>query len=294
MVILEEIEMGITEIKNTIFENLQDKLYQKIKRKKPNKKYWLTIIIPVRGRVEFLTPLIVSLKKSICNYNRKVNIIVVEESKTSQHKEICKINNVDYFFIESDNFYFNKSLCNNIGALLYKNSEYFLFHDLDCLVYDDFLINLIENKESKKTECLQTFYNRRVLYLNEQHTQNLLNKKTSINDINLDEVRVGDYGAPGGSIFVNKDLFFNVGGYDPELFYGWSPEDIFFWNKIETIEKVHSVDNPKNEILHLYHETQSNDDSLVLEELYENIKKLGDVVLNDIVKYKSEILKKYI
>ena len=42
MVILEEIEMGITEIKNTIFENLQDKLYQKIIRKKPNKKYWLT------------------------------------------------------------------------------------------------------------------------------------------------------------------------------------------------------------------------------------------------------------
>ena len=92
-------------IKNIIFENLQDKLYQRIKKKKPNKKYWLTIIIPVRGRVEFLTPLIVSLKKSICNYNRKVNIIVVEESKTSQHKEICKINNVDYFFIESDTGY---------------------------------------------------------------------------------------------------------------------------------------------------------------------------------------------
>ena len=286
--------MIFSDIKNIIDTNRFDVFYGEIKKKKPNKKFDISIIIPVRGRINFIEVCLLHLKSAIKKTNLKINITIIEHSNNKEYLQICKENNIGYYWIDSLENKFNKCLCHNVGALLNKNSNYFLFHDLDCLVYDDFLINLIENKKSKKTECLQTFYNRRVLYLNEQHTQNILNNETSINDINLDEVRVGDYGAPGGSIFVNKDLFFNVGGYDPELFYGWSPEDIFFWNKIETIEKVHSVDNPKNEILHLYHETQSNDDSLVLEELYENIKKLGDVVLNDIVKYKSEILKKYI
>ena len=296
MVILEEIEMGITEIKNTIFENLQDKLYQKIIRKKPNKKYWLTIIIPVRGRVEFLTPLIVSLKKSICNYNRKVNIIVVEESKTSQHKEICKINNVDYFFIESDNFYFNKSLCNNSGAILYKNSEYFLFHDLDCLVKDDFIKNIFENIEKKGVNCIQTFNRRRVLYYNEEQTEKIINGEIQINEIDDSDLKVGDCCAPGGSILIKNSLFFEVGGYDPELFYGWSPEDLFFWDKIESMESIGITDNPKNEIYHMYHKPQNlNKEQMVNSEeklnLYESIKK---EYLTEIIKIKKEIIGNYI
>ena len=296
MVILEEIEMGITEIKNTIFENLQDKLYQKIIRKKPNKKYWLTIIIPVRGRVEFLTPLIVSLKKSICNYNRKVNIIVVEESKTSQHKEICKINNVDYFFIESDNFYFNKSLCNNSGAILYKNSEYFLFHDLDCLVKDDFIKNIFENIEKKGVNCIQTFNRRRVLYYNEEQTEKIINGEIQINEIDDSDLKIGDCCAPGGSILIKNSLFFEVGGYDPELFYGWSPEDLFFWDKIESMGSIGITDNPKNEIYHMYHKPQNlNKEQMVNSEeklnLYESIKK---EYLTEIIKIKKEIIGNYI
>jgi len=286
--------MIFSDIKNIIDSNRFDVFYREIKKKKPNKKFDVSIIIPVRGRIDFIDISLSHLKSAIEKTNLKINITIIEHSNNKEYYETCKVNGISYYWINSLENKFNKCLCHNIGALLNKNSNYFLFHDLDCLVYDNFFLNLMENKESKKSECLQTFYNRRVLYLNEQQTQKLLNNEISINDINLNEVKEGDYGAPGGSIFVNKDLFFNIGGYDPELFYGWSPEDIFFWNKVEVIEKIHSVDNPKNELLHLHHEIQSNSDSLVLEELYENIKKLGDVVLNDIVKYKSEILKSYI
>jgi hypothetical protein len=280
--------VSVETIKNIIFENLQDKLYQRIKKKKPNKKYWLTIIIPVRGRVEFLTPLIVSLKKSICNYNRKVNIIVVEESKTSQHKEICKINNVDYFFIESDNFYFNKRL--------YKNSEYFLFHDLDCLVKDDFIKNIFENIEKKGVNCIQTFNRRRVLYFNEEQTEKIKNGEIQINEIDDSDLKVGDCCAPGGSILIKNSLFFEVGGYDPELFYGWSPEDLFFWDKIESMESIGITDNPKNEIYHMYHKPQNlNKEQMVNSEeklnLYESIKK---EYLTEIIKIKKEIIGNYI
>jgi|694.fasta_scaffold00068_37 predicted glycosyltransferase involved in capsule biosynthesis len=286
--------MIFSDIKNIIDTNRFDVFYREIKNKKPYKKFDISIIIPVRGRIDFVDVSLSHLKSAIEKTNLKINITIVEHSTNREYYEICKSYGIGYYWINSLENKFNKCLCHNIGALLNKNSNYFLFHDLDCLVYDNFFLNLIDNKESKKSECLQTFYNRRVLYLSEQQTRNLLNNEISINDINLEELRVGNYGAPGGSIFVNKNLFFNVGGYDPELFYGWSPEDIFFWNKIETLEKIHSVDNPKNELLHLHHEIQSNSDSLVLEELYENIKNSGDVVLNDIVKYKSEILKKYI
>lgn len=286
--------MIFSDIKNIIDTNRFDVFYRKIKNKKPYKKFDISIIIPVRGRIDFVDVSLSHLKSAIEKTNLKINITIVEHSTNREYYEICKGYGIGYYWINSLENKFNKCLCHNIGALLNKNSKYFLFHDLDCLVYDNFFLNLMENKESKKSECLQTFFNRRVLYLNEQQTRNILNNEISINDINLEEVKEGDYGAPGGSIFVNKDLFFNVGGYDPELFYGWSPEDIFFWNKVETLEKINSVDNPKNELLHLHHEIQSNNDSLVLEELYEDIKKLGDVVLNEIVKYKSEIIKTYI
>lgn len=286
--------MIFSDIKNIIDTNRFDVFYKEIKKKKPFKKFDISVIIPVRGRINFVDTSLSHLKSAIEKTNLKINVTIVEHSINREYYEICKSYEIGYYWINSLENKFNKCLCHNIGALLNKNSKYFLFHDLDCLVYDNFFLNLMENKESKKSECLQTFFNRRVLYLNEQQTQNILNKEININDINLEEVREGDYGAPGGSIFVNKELFFNVGGYDPELFYGWSPEDIFFWNKVETLEKIHSVDNPKNELLHLYHEIQSNNDSLILEELYEDIKKLGDDVLNQIIEYKSEILKTYI
>jgi hypothetical protein len=286
--------MNFSDIKNIIDSNRFDTFYKEIKKKKSNKKFDISIIIPVRGRIDFLNICLTHLKSAINRTNLKINITIIEHSNKREYYEICKSNDIGYYWINSLENKFNKCLCHNIGSLLNKNSNYFLFHDLDCLVYDNFLINLIENKEYKKSECLQTFYNRRVLYLNEVQTEKLINNRITINEINLDDVREGDYGAPGGSILVNKDLFFSVGGYDPELFYGWSPEDIFFWDKIETIEKIHSVDNPKNELLHLHHQIQSDKDSLLLEELYENIKKLGNVVLNDVVNYKSEIIKKYI
>ncbi len=283
--------MNLIELKDIVDKNSYTVLYKNIRRKKSLKKSFISIIIPVRGRVNFLEPCLKHLLKSIEFIKNDINILVVEHSDVIEHKSICEKYGVNYFWIDGTDTKFNKCLCHNIGSLLNKNSEYFLFHDLDCLVKEDFFKNLLENKENKNSKCLQTFYNRRVLYMNHDDTEKIIKNEKTINDvINL---TVGDYGAPGGSIFIEKDLFFKVGGYDPELFYGWSPEDIFFWNKVEFFEKVHSVDEPKNELYHMFHELQSNNDSIVLENLYENIKKLNSEEMSEFIKYKSEILKKY-
>jgi predicted glycosyltransferase involved in capsule biosynthesis len=94
---------------------------------------------------------------------------------------------------------------------------------------------------------------------------------TSNKDLILDLATVNDFqpampGSTGGSILVRRDTFLSVGGFDPELFYGYGPEDSFFWSKLETLEKrVDPInwhfagggmfaDDPPIDVYHMYHE----------------------------------------
>ena len=149
--------MIFSDIKNIIDINRFDVFYKEIKKKKPFKKFDISVIIPVRGRINFVDASLSHLKSAIEKTNLKINVTIVEHSTNREYYEICKSYGVGYYWINSVENKFNKCLCHNIGALLNKNSKYFLFHDLDCLVYDNFFLNLMENKESKKSECLQTF-----------------------------------------------------------------------------------------------------------------------------------------
>jgi hypothetical protein len=63
----------------------------------------------------------------------------------------------------------------------------------------------------------------------------------------------GQIGAPGGSILVDKLMFTEVGGFDNELFSGYSPEDRFFWNKLSLFTTVISASNPPIELFHMNH-----------------------------------------
>jgi predicted glycosyltransferase involved in capsule biosynthesis len=247
------IEKLITSIEN----NSVIGYYNPLLKKREPKKFLISVIIPVMGRINFLKPLVDSLNNSIKKSGVKINITIVEHSEDELFRKSCKELNLNYYWIKKNNIeQFNKSLCHNIGAILNKNSDYFLFHDLDCLVFDDFFINIIK-KISNNEMAFQTFKNRRLLYLPDDLTKDIIDKKINLNDIDIksDKITVGFEGAPGGSICVNKETFKNVGGFDPELFFGYSPEDEFFWNKIETFVKITSTNN---EVLHMSHENLEN------------------------------------
>jgi len=174
-----------------------------------------------------------------------------------------------------------------------------MFHDLDCLVQKDFFINVFENIKQKELIAIQCFNKRRVLYCNEKLTNSLIELKTNINDVNINhpDINLFENGkAPGGSILLNRETFFNIGGYDPELFNGYSPEDSFFWEKIETLTKIGSCDSPIVEIFHMHHPPSyfRKDEALTkmhkIDRLY-RISKMENKL--EILKYKSDLIKKY-
>lgn len=224
----------------------------------PNKdRTDINFIIPVRNRVEFGKIMYNSFLRAKENSDLKVSYTIVEVSHVDEHKDYCVKNNINYIWYKTDvQEPFNKCLGLNLGALLSNKSNSFLFHDIDCLIQSDFFNKLNENIINKKAKAIQCFQGRRVLYLNQELTNQAIGSNLDIDTLSLGNPGVSlpeHIGAPGGSIYADKDIFFNVGGYDPEFFHGYAPEDIFFWNKVNLIDTMYTSDDPEIDIFHMNH-----------------------------------------
>jgi predicted glycosyltransferase involved in capsule biosynthesis len=221
-----------------------------------NEEMDINFIIPVKNRKSFAIPMYDSFLKAKSNSNLKISYTVVEISNDNEHQEFCETNKINYVWYKTDNVLFNKCLGLNIGALYTVKTKSLLFHDIDCLIQSDFFIKLEENIKNKNAKAIQCFHGRRVLYLNDYLTNMVINKNIDIDTFKLgnDGISLPQYiGAPGGSIFINKDLFLNVGGFEPELFLANAPEDAFFWEKVDTISKMYVCDEPNIDIFHMNH-----------------------------------------
>lgn len=284
--------------------------YKKIKEenvfiiKNDNKNYDINFLIPVRNRTEFAMPMYESFESAKSNTNLKIAFTIIEHSENPLHSKFCKTKNIDYIWLNSNGELFNKCLCYNMGVFFSQKAKSYIFHDLDCLIQSNFFKQLEENiKNQNNCKAIQCFTGRRVLYLNPELTNKVIKKEFEIDNlsINLPEVdypRLGGkimIGAPGGSIYVERELFFEVGGYDPELFLANSPEDIFFWTKIDTINKMHISDNPPIEIYHMYHEPtwMQNPHIHQMEEIYNIFKKMSIEEKKEIIKLKSNLIHEY-
>lgn len=258
----------------------------------------VNIIIPVRGRVAFVN----SVLRSIGEMDKgdvSVIITVVEHSVFPQVKKVAKEASVDYIYLKCDDDEpFNKCLCMNMGVFYSGNSKYVLFHDSDLMVSPNFLLNCIENIKNKDTKAIQTFDKRRVLYCTKETTTSVINGDLHGSDLSYGANGIIDkkkYGAPGGSIMLERDLFFIIGGYDPELFYSYSPEDLFFWDKMSLYTNVESCDDPVNEVYHLDHPLQkdNNPDFKHMFMLYNKWKSLPYSIKIDYCEYKSKLIWQY-
>lgn len=215
-------------------------------------EYDLVTVIPFRGRHLHLEKTIESLIKSYENCDFNFSILVIENSQNPIGADVAnKFNNVHYRWIDSSGKIFNKCICHNVGAGI-LNTKYIHFHDCDLVVppnfYGELYKSLIINK------AVQAFAGRRVHYLDEDNTKMFfsgLDINSIIDDTN--SYKSGTYGAPGGSIAIEKELFLKVGGFDSHLFWAYSIEDNFFWKKVEKYNKIESLDSPAIELYHLWH-----------------------------------------
>lgn len=229
----------------------------------------IAVIVPVYDRAKYQTTLMNHLRQAIAEYDGKesIQVIFIENSEVQKHKDGFGFENPDnklfsYLWIKKDSEeYFNKSLCHNLGAILFRTASYFLFHDIDTIMPKDFFIKLMANIKETGRIAVQGFRDKRLKYCNEQLTRKFLDGQITYNDDfreYQDDLSTGAEGAPGGSIFINKHIFFKAGGFCPEFFSGYSVEDQFFWNCVELYGTIGSSNNPPIELLHLFHEPSYN------------------------------------
>ena len=241
----------------------------------------ISIIVPVTGRVHFLNPLCYHLRAAINNCPElKISLTIVEHSIAEEHSPHLP-DWVNYIFMPRqpacpelvEGSPFNKCLCFNIGAIFSNQATYYMFHDLDLMVKPDFLRNLFANLKGQK--ALQCFASRRVMYCDEPLSIKILTNQVFVSQINPETwgIKAGDPGAPGGSILVDRDTFFNAGGYN-EAFTGYSVEDQYFWDCVSVITPIGSCNAPPIDIYHLWHE---NNHRLTKEEDFQLLRDLRNM-----------------
>ncbi len=258
------------------------------------------VIIPVRGRVEFMKPVLDGLYAAH-RHDVDVSITVVEHSFKPEFKWITSEYAINYMYMPcGEKTPFNKCLCMNMGALFLDKSRFLLFHDSDLVVNEDFFTDILQNMFGQSVFAVQTFADRRVLHCDKRVTKELIEGKLTAKSLFkgaegvYEKKRTGD--APGGSIMLYRTLFFKIGGYDPELFHSYSPEDLFFWDKMNLYTDVGVCNSPRNEVYHLDHPPQQNNnpDFGKMTKLYKRWAALPENDKKRICEYKAGLIHKYL
>lgn len=214
-----------------------------------------SVIIPAHGRTQFHKIITDNLLNAI-KYGTSgqcISITIVEHSEKPEHQELLspEINYIWIPLLPGERF--NKSLAHNMGVLYGVPASNILFHDIDTVVPDDFFVKLKMNMY--RHDAIQAFTGRRLLHANEVITEQVLQGKFSTRWFypQHPHVTVAVAGAQGGSMYVTRDIFFKVGGFDDIYCTEYSVEDAFFYTKLQTIGRLGGADMPPIEMVHLHH-----------------------------------------
>jgi GT2 family glycosyltransferase len=253
----------INQLKFKINENKID--YESIKSNAMinllnDEEFDVNIIIGCRGRKNFTMPLIESFENAIKNTpDKKITITFVDHNTFPEHMKLVK-GRASYMWTEGNvSDQYSRSFAYNFGVKYGNKAKFYLLHDLDILVKENFFNELFENLGEQK--CIQPYGGRRVLYMSESLTKRVIEKEIDYNNFNQDSPDVSlpmfngqpALGSKGGSIFIERELFEEVGGFDPELFWGYAAEDQFFWEKVNAVSKVGFADSPLIDMFHMWH-----------------------------------------
>lgn len=236
------------------------------------KEYDINVIIGVRSRKEFLTPLVESFKEAIKNTDKNICFTILNHASYPEHLKYCKTNEINYIWTKGNvEEQYSRSFTYNFAVKYGHKANFYLLHDLDVLVKKNFFEQIYQNLGN--SQCMQTYGSRRILYLSQELTDKVIKKELDYNSFNESTPGVSlpmyngkpALGSKGGSIMISRELFFKVGGFDPELFWGYAAEDQFFWEKIKTITEISYADNPSIDMFHMWHPPSCSTNPLLYE-----------------------------
>jgi hypothetical protein len=250
-------------------QNRNRPAFKALESKEP---YDISIVIPCKGRRPLLETTIKVLKHEIAKTDQRVAITLVEHTDSIEFKEYAFTEGLGWIHIPmtggvgSPLGQFNRGLCFDIGHLYGPPCKYYMMHDSDLLVPDNFF-NKVNVYFNRGTIALQPYSDRFVWQTNQEFSEKL-QADLSIFYAGVDEQDVctrNQPGAKGGSFILKSDLFTNVGGYDPQVFWGYAPEDQLFWLKVESIASVNYADSPRIPLIHLWHPNAATKNPLLAE-----------------------------
>lgn len=227
------------------------------KRNPPRK-----IIIPCFKRQENLLCVLQRFQSiQLPKEGYRPQILLVEHSPYPELQSIAEQYNCEYIWLFLDPRIprmplgqFNKALAYDKAFLYGSPADWYLFHDNDILVPKTFWDLLDTNKERANTQFLQPYTGRC-----------LLNLKPAVAEAFRDNITLADEpiepamiyernpGAPGGSLYLSRQRYLEAGGHDPQLCWGYGPEDALFYHKLEVLEPIAFADSPPIEMIHLWH-----------------------------------------
>jgi hypothetical protein len=271
----------------------------------------LSIIIGTKNRDKYLIKCLDYLNYSISQTKIKASIIVVQHDIAPTHRLISLEKKASYIFIpldetNTDNQY-SRSLAYNVGYFANPNATSLLFHDIDVLFPHDYFSTFEKHYLNNNLKWLQNFNGKSLYCLNKDQTKKVFEVNGILNLYSIQNVVKGGPGAAGGSVTCKTDLFKQVGGYDPEIFWGWAPEDSMFWTKLlctvleagpmrnchQFENKINYVyaDNPPLRLFHLFHDPVPNTKWGEMQAIHDAFWSLPYTEKQEYIKLKSSLFK---
>lgn len=222
--------------------------------------YDYTIIIPYRKRYINLKITYESIRKSIeYTSNKRINCIVFEHSEEPEAKEFCKENAIEYIYVPICNIdnldQFNRGLAFDMSVIYSVPAKGYVFHDVDIFIPVNFWNCLEENCREQNVTVLQTYANRCVNNIQPEITIQLHSGILDYTEITANHCLDRSPGSWGGSLYIERTTYFEIGGHDPDLFSGYAPEDQCIVHKC--IIKKYTIGFANYPPIQLYHQYHS-------------------------------------
>lgn len=173
------------------------------------------------------------------------NIIIVEQNTQTDITEINKLVKV-HLKLKLKEKLFCKSYLLNEGYNI-SSGKYLIFNDNDCIL-DVRILQQFNSLFDVLDKHMILPYNRPVINLTENQTNNLINDDMPFNYGALDLIRRG-WVSQGGIVMISSENYYKIGGHDPR-FIGWGGEDDAFFFKSR---HMLGVVRTNNDLIHLNH-----------------------------------------